>query len=95
MDAALIEYRKFTLANGCIVEIRVWRLPRATVDRPHGLKYSLFYGRPGERIIAYDNESGKGDHVHYRGKERPYRFTTFEALLTDFWTDVNGELDNE
>jgi hypothetical protein len=31
----------------------------ASDDRPHGLKYSLFYGRPGERIIAYDNETGK------------------------------------
>ncbi len=61
----------------------------------HGLKYSLFYGRPGERIVGYDNASGKGDHRHHKGRERPYRFTTFEKLLADFWRDVNQEIENE
>jgi hypothetical protein len=59
------------------------------------LKYSLFFGRPGERIVGYDNESGKGDHRHHRGHEEAYRFTTFEALLADFWRDVKAELENE
>jgi hypothetical protein len=25
-------------------------------------KYSLFYGRPGEVLVLFDNERGKGDH---------------------------------
>jgi len=29
------------------------------------LKYSLFYGRAGSRIVGYDNERDKGDHRHY------------------------------
>jgi hypothetical protein len=67
-------------------------LPAATAERPHGLKYSLFYGRPGERIIGYDNEAGKGDHRHYRGKEKSYRFTNYENLIRDFMDDVRKEL---
>src|SRR3546814_5963960 len=84
MSADLHEDRKFVLGNGAIVQIRIWQLSEATAERPHRLKYSLFYGRPGERIVAYDNETGKGDHRHYRNREESYRFTTYENLLSDF-----------
>jgi hypothetical protein len=93
--SVLIENQKFTLDNGAIVQIRVWQLDQRTFERPHGLKYSLFYGRPGERIVGYDNETGKGDHRHYRRREEPYRFTTFERLITDFWGDVRKEIESE
>jgi hypothetical protein len=66
--------------------------PAVTAERPHGLKYSLFHGRQGERIIGYDNEAAKGDHRHYRGKEKSYRFTTYEELIRDFMHDVRKEL---
>lgn len=90
----LLESQKFTLDNGAIVQIRIWRL-EVTAERPHGLKYSLFYGRPGERIVGYDNETGKSDHRHYGDREEPYRFTTFERLIADFWRDVQREIENE
>lgn len=70
-------------------------MPGATDERPHGLKYSLFFGRDGERIIAYDNEAGKGDHRHYGDREEPYRFTTMENLIADFWNDVKKEIEDE
>jgi Family of unknown function (DUF6516) len=92
MVARLIENQKLTLDDGSIIQIKIWRLPDVTVERPHGLKYSLFYGRPGERIIGYDNETGKGDHRHYREREESYRFTTFEALILDFMNDVKAEM---
>jgi hypothetical protein len=91
MAARLIENQKLTLDDGSIIQIRIWRLPYVTLERPHGLKYSLFYGRPGERIIGYDNEAGKGDHRHYRGREESYRSTTFEDLILDFKNDVKEE----
>lgn len=50
-------------------------------ERPHGLKYSLFYGRPGERIVGYDNETGKVDHRHYRDREEPCAFRGLAALI--------------
>lgn len=54
----------------------------------HRLKYSLFYGRHGERLVGYDNERGKGDHRHYGGHEEVYLFRSVEALLADFRADV-------
>jgi hypothetical protein len=94
-DAILIEDRKLLLDSGAIVQIKIWQLPEATKERPHRLKYSLFYGRPGERVVGYDNEAGKGDHRHYREREEPYRFTTYQNLLADFWQDVRKEIEHE
>ncbi|MGN6551840.1 MAG: toxin-antitoxin system TumE family protein [Pararhizobium sp.] len=70
--------------GGAIVEIRIWRLPHSTQERPHGLNYSLFYGRAGPRIVGYDNELGKGDHRHYREREEAYTFVSFRQLVLDF-----------
>lgn len=91
-SAYLIVDRKLILADGAIVQIKVWRLPEATAERPHGLKYSLFYGRPGERVVGYDNETGKGDHRHYRDREEPYTFRGLAALIADFERDVREEI---
>jgi hypothetical protein len=91
MSAIPLESQKLVLDDGAIIQIRVWRLPSATRERPHRLKYSLFYGRPGERIVGYNNEIGKGDHRHYRDHEEPYRFTNYETLIRDFMNDVRKE----
>jgi hypothetical protein len=55
-----------------------------------GIVEMLFYGRPGIREVGYDNERGKGDHRHLRGVESPYRFSTVEQLMSDFWSDVRA-----
>ncbi len=81
------------LATGHILQIRIWLLPKPTDERPHGLKYSLFFGRPGERIVGYDNELGKGDHRHYRARQQPYAFSTIETLIADFEADVRKEIE--
>ena len=52
------------------------------------LKYSLFYGRDGVRIVGYDNERGKGDHKHLGEMETHYRFVSVEKLVADFLADV-------
>lgn len=90
--ARFILDRKLLLDDGRIIQIRVWRLPEVDAERPHGLKYSLFFGRAGERIIGYDNEKGKGDHRHYRSREEPYRFSSLEQLIRDFEKDVEREM---
>lgn len=74
--------------SGGILEIKVWRVPTPVPPSEHDLKYSLYYGRKGERLVGFDNERGKGDHMHILGEERPYIFTTLEALLADFFTEV-------
>ena len=80
--------------DGFISEGKIWLLPEPTPERRHGLKYSLFFGRPGERIIGYDNETGKGDHRHYRDREEPYLFVSLHRLMADFDADVKRETGN-
>lgn len=93
-SATLLQNRRLHLRDGTIIQIKIWKLPADDNERPHGLKYSLFYGRPGERIVGYDNERGKGDHRHYRDREEPYLFTSMEKLIADFWTDVRKEIEH-
>lgn len=94
-NASPIFEHKRVLDDGAIIQIKVWQLPSPNPERPHGLKYSLFFGRPGERIVGYDNGAGKGDHRHYRNVEEPYRFITLEQLISDFEQDVEREMLNE
>ncbi|MEI9987152.1 MAG: DUF6516 family protein [Aliidongia sp.] len=88
MDAALIFRDKRTFADGSIIEMKIWRVPAPVPPSQHDLKYSLFFGRNGERIVGYDNERGKGDHRHVGGLELPYVFGTVEQLIADFLADV-------
>lgn len=89
MARATLFYRdKGLLLDGGIVEITIWRLPSADSERPHGLKYSLYYGKSGERLVGYDNERGKGDHRHFLGREEPYTVVSADQLIADFMADV-------
>jgi hypothetical protein len=73
--------------GGVIVEMVLWALPSASAERAHGMKYRLFCPRPGECLVRYDNEAGKGDHRHYENRDEPYRFESVERLLGDFRDD--------
>lgn len=77
-------------ADGAVIDIKVWRVPEIVAPSTHRLKYSLYYGQQGERLVCYDNERGKGDHRHYRDREEIYGFTTIERLLADFRADVEA-----
>jgi hypothetical protein len=81
-------HQRIDYDDGAIVEMLLWRVPSPVAPSSHGLKYSLFYGRPGVREIGYDNERGKGDRRRHRGGETAYAFTTVEQLMADFWSDV-------
>lgn len=88
MKALRIFYDKALLPDGFIVEMVIWQLPNSSAERPHGLKYRLYYGRDNERVVGYDNERGKGDHKHIYNTEKRYRFTTVEKLIADFLSDI-------
>lgn len=83
-----------TLKSGeLMAQLVIWRLPAASSERPHGIKYRLWCGRSGETrsreiIVRYDNEAGKGDHRHYGNLEGPYTFVSVESLVRDFSADV-------
>ncbi|MBI4826097.1 MAG: hypothetical protein HY807_06705 [Nitrospirae bacterium] len=96
MKAQLIENTKVIDGSGNIIEVKLWKLPEATEDRPHGYKYSLVYIVDDARVIGYDNAEGKGDHRHIRGNEKPFKFTNIRKLIHDFYRDIEkykgGEL---
>jgi len=89
-QATLIFHRKRVHDDGAVTEMKLWLVPHVVPGSNHTFKYSLYYGRPGRRLVGYDNEAGKGDHRHYDGREEPYRFTTPEQLMADFLADVRA-----
>jgi hypothetical protein len=54
----------------------------------HRYKYRLAFVVAGECVLRYDNEAGKGDHKHVRGKEMKYRFVSVDKLVADFFEEV-------
>jgi hypothetical protein len=42
----------------------------------------------GVCVLRYDNESGKGDHRHFRSRETRFAFDTVESLLASFQRDI-------
>jgi hypothetical protein len=88
MNAELIIADKVVFGDGAIQEMVVWRVPAPVPPGNHGFKYRLFYGSAGRRLVGYDNERGKCDHRHIDGREEPYRFRGWEALIDDFLGDV-------
>jgi hypothetical protein len=88
MKAVLAFHDKQVLPDGAIVEMKIWRVPQPVPGSAHSLKYRLFYGFPGQRLVGYDNERDKGDHRHFQGKEERYAFETVEQLIEDFLADV-------
>jgi hypothetical protein len=72
------------------MEMTIWRVPTSVPPTKHGLKYSLFYGRPGQRLVGYDNERGKGDHRHIAARALPYEFVSVERLIADCLADVRS-----
>ena len=90
MAAELMIDERHVLAEDAFVEIVVWRLPRVVPASVHRFKYRLALIEGGECVLRYDNEAGKGDHRHEGEVEQPYHFTTPEALLAAFWSDVEA-----
>ncbi len=88
MKAKLIFEWRIDYEDGGIVEMVIWKVPVPVPPTLHGLKYSLFYGYPGKRLVGYDNERGKGDHRHILDTEYKYIFLSVEVLMKDFWNDV-------
>lgn len=84
----MLFHQRVDYEDGAIVEMVIWRVSAPVPPSTHGLKYSLFYGRPGLREVGYDNERGKGGHRHFQAAETTYAFTSVEQLMADVWDDV-------
>lgn len=90
MKATLLARSKEVRDDGSIVEVVVWELPEPLPPSEYRYKYRLYYGRPGEERVRYDNERGKGDHRHFAGRESEYVFVSVEKLLDDFERDIES-----
>ena len=89
VGAELLLNERRILSESMFVEMVVWRLSRPGAGSGHSVKYRLALVVDGVCVLRYDNESGKGDHKHMGDKEVEYTFTTAEALIHDFWKDVD------
>ena len=87
MKASLL-YRVREAYGRGVIEAVIWQVPEPVRPSEHRIKYRLVYLVDGERVVGYDNERGKGDHRHLRGKEMRYLFRDVPALLRDFLQDV-------
>ena len=92
MNAKLLFRDKYLYQDGAIREMVIWRLPEPDEERPHGLKYRLYYGQSGQCLVRYDNERGKGDHRHFSNDgneyEEPYSWISVQQLMADFKADI-------
>jgi hypothetical protein len=88
MRAQMILDRRLQLGECAFVELVLWALSRPVPGSAHRFKYRLAYVVDEVCVLRYDNETGKGDHVHRDGGEAKYVFSSPEALLSDFWKDV-------
>ena len=79
---------KDRIENDGVIEVVIWELDAPVEPCTHCYKYRLYFGVSGVSLVRYDNERGKGDHVHYGHTEQCYRFSTLEQLLTDFQSDI-------
>ena len=89
MKAKLLVDERHTFSDGVsFAEIVVWQLPQPVSGSTHQFKYSLAYVVEGVCALRYDNERGKGDHMHYGISESAYQFRGIDVLLSDFQRDI-------
>jgi uncharacterized protein DUF6516 len=87
--AELLLRERLVLSQRAFVEIVIWRLPAPSRGSEHGFKYRLAYVANGRCVLRFDNEAGKGDHMHVEEVEIPYAFTNLQMLQADFWRAVS------
>ena len=74
----------YVLDGRTFVEIVVWRLDRPVRGSTHRFKYRLALVSDSTCVLRYDNEAGKGDHLHIGGAEKHYNFADFRDTVSRF-----------
>lgn len=90
MKAACLLRERIVISENAFVEMVVWDIPKSLKGSDHFYKYRLVLVVDRECVLRYDNEPGKGDHKHLGSTEVEYQFSTIEAMLEDFWNDVEA-----
>jgi Family of unknown function (DUF6516) len=84
----LLLHERMILSQRAFAELVVWQLPSPVPGSAHRFKYRLAYVTNRRCVIQFDNESGKGDHMHVDGNQLPYVFVSLEQMQDDFWRTV-------
>ena len=89
MPPVILEARDVIGGGRYIQEVRISTFPPSP-DLPEGVRYSLCLVdlERGEIVLLYDVHRGKSHHRHLRGAETSYNFVDEDALLDDFFRDV-------
>lgn len=93
MKATPLISRRTVIRQGVFIDAVLWAVPAPVRGSRHSYKYRLALVAEGVCVLRYDNEAGKGDHKHVGERETPYQFSTVDALLDDFRSDVRSWLD--
>ncbi len=93
MKARCLVDRRVTLSATAFAELVLWEVPEPVAGSAHRYKYRLALVEREVCVLRYDNEAGKGDHMHVGAVERPYRFEGIDGLLADFGAHVKEWLD--
>lgn len=88
MKAELLLKRRLVLSEYSFAEIVIWQLNLPLEGSVHVYQYRLAYVVNGLCVIRYDNEAGKGNHLHVNDKEIAYDFISTEQLLKDFFEKI-------
>ena len=88
MKAREIFNRRVPVTKQSFAELVMWEVPESILGSTHSYKYRLAFVVAGVCVLRYDNETGKGDHRHEKGKELKYRFVSVDQLVADFFEDV-------
>ena len=88
MKAVELVHERISYSETAFAEVVVWALPSPLPGSKHLYRYRLAFVIDGQCVLRYDNESGKGDHRHVRGKEYNYLFRSIDRLLVDFHTET-------
>lgn len=88
MKATELLRRRIPYTEIAFAEMVLWQLLAPLPGSSHSYKYRLAYVVNGVCVLRYDNESGKGDHRHFKGKESRYAFEDVDQLLAAFQRDI-------
>lgn len=88
MKAKLLLKRRFVFSEIAFAEIVIWQLASSVEGSQHPYKYRLAYVVNQICVVRYDNELGKGNHVHINNQELPYDFISTDRLIDDFFAQI-------
>lgn len=71
MKAELLSHQRIDYDDGAILEMKLWRVPVAVPLSRHGLKYSLFYGRPASARLDTTTSEAKAIIGMFGALRRP------------------------